>query len=100
MVRRMLYPKPDRPRKVSRKESREVYDAVLRRDGSCVGPRLDPGIDACSGWLERDHVPKVSRKARREETSLGTVVLLCRHHHQDGWATSHRPLLRDFLAEG
>jgi hypothetical protein len=25
-------------------------------------------------------------------------VTICEHHHLDGWATSHRPLLRRYLA--
>lgn len=31
-------------------------------------------------------------------TRVDAVVLLCRRHHHDGWATSHKPELRAYLA--
>lgn len=31
-------------------------------------------------------------------TRLDAVVILCEHHHLDGWATSHKPDLRAYLA--
>lgn len=33
----------------------------------------------------------------RRITRVDAVVLLCRHHHHDGWATSHKAALREYL---
>jgi len=34
----------------------------------------------------------------RRVTRTDAVVILCAHHHLDGWATSHKPTMRDYLA--
>lgn len=96
-----MYPKPGRPRKVLRgiAEDRWVYRYVEVRDGGCVAFRSDPGVDLCDGPIEREHVrPGGGAMGMRRITRPDTVVLLCRHHHQDGWATSHKPALREYLA--
>ena len=72
-------------------EERRVYDAAWERDGGrCVAPVLDPGIDPCSGPITRQHVRKQPGDPRI--TTLDRVLLLCAHHHLDGWATSKRAL--------
>jgi hypothetical protein len=35
---------------------------------------------------------------KRAPSDMAHLVTLCEHHHLDGWATSHRPLLRRYLA--
>lgn len=53
----------------------------------------------CSGEMERDHIHEHSggTKAKRAPTTMETLVILCHHHHQDGWATAHRPELREYI---
>lgn len=73
---------------------------VYRRDHwICRAPDIDPYLrDYCSGPIELDHVkeqPMMGRKAPDDEAHL---VSLCRHHHQNGWATSHREEQRAWLA--
>lgn len=59
--------------------------------------------------LEIDHVSDVlgfkkgmsvagPMKGKRAPSDLKHLVSLCHHHHQDGWATSHRQELRAYLA--
>jgi hypothetical protein len=65
----------------------------------------------CRGPLQLDHVkdqPHVGapivkrgpdRKRRyRAPSDVAHLVTICAHHHLDGWATSHRPELRDYLS--
>lgn len=89
-----------RPHKVTAEE-RRVYDEVWERDGGrCVAPVLDPSLDDCSGPITRQHVRKHPGDPRI--TALDRVLLLCAHHHLDGWATSKRALAmqRDYLRQG
>jgi len=99
----MLFPKPQRKPKGKpgvTAADREVYDAVLRRDGGCVAPRIQPGIDPCRGRLTREHVrPGGGAMGMRRVTRVDAVVILCEHHHLDGWATSHKDDLRMYLAK-
>lgn len=67
-------------------EERQVYDAVMERDRGCVAPVLDPSIDECSGPLTRQHVK--DGPGGKRITALNQVLILCAHHHLDGWATS------------
>ena len=111
---------------VSKKE-REVYDRVLLRDRVmvwestggqvgrqtlelwlsrepwiCVAPLIDPSLwGTCSGEMTRDHVHTHTggTKAKRAPTTMETVVILCSHHHLNGWATSHRPEIREYIKE-
>lgn len=86
-----------RPHRVTAQE-REVYAAVELRDQGCVAPRLDPTVDPCDGRLTRQHVKDGPGGARI--TSYRTVLMLCWHHHLDGWATSKPALAlqRAYLA--
>lgn len=82
---------------------------VLNRDGGCVALRLDPKALTCQGPMELDHIrgksPFGLEKThdggfgKRPPHTPDRLVTLCRRHHQGGWATSHRPLLRDYLAK-
>lgn len=68
----------------------------------CVAPLIDPSQwGTCSGAMERDHVHSHTggTKAKRAPTTMETLVILCHHHHQDGWATSHRPEIRTYIKE-
>lgn len=113
---------------VSQKEQ-AVYDEVLKRDRLmaywkairhingpikseaeylagdpwiCVAVLIDQRLwGTCSGEMERDHVHTHTggTKGKRPETTMETLVILCHHHHQNGWATSHRPEIREYIKE-
>jgi len=76
----------------------QVYAYVASRDQGCVAPRLDPQVDACDGRLTRQHVRP--QPGGRRVTRPNTVLMLCWHHHLDGWATSKAAmqLQRTYLA--
>ena len=76
----------------------EMREAVFERDGwQCVAPRLG-AADPCIVWLTLDHVQSgYGRMGKRAPSDPAHLVTLCRHHHLDGWATSHRPELRAYL---
>jgi hypothetical protein len=76
----------------------EVREAVLRRDRDCVAPLLG-ATDPCRGRLTLDHVKDAPMMGRRAPSDPAHLVTLCWHHHLDGWATSHRPELRQYLKE-
>lgn len=76
----------------------------------CVAPIISGLAEAglpsspwgpCSGEMERDHVHTHTggTKGKRALTTMETLVILCHHHHQDGWATSHRPEIREYIKE-
>jgi len=95
-----MFPKPERRPKRRRglsPEDRAVYRSVEARDGSCVAPVVEPGIDLCDGPVQREHVRYRAAMGGRRITTRDGVVLLCRHHHMDGWATSHKDELRVYL---
>lgn len=90
-----------------RRISEDTVRLVQRRDQGCVaalwlgagtlcGDRFGSVVSAYErrAW-ELDHVNDFDLGV-----SHGThdrVVVLCSRHHQGGWATSHRPLLRFYL---
>lgn len=83
----------------------EMRIAVLERDGGCVQPhltRFGESVvypDPCNGRLTLDHVQSgYGRMGKRAPSDMAHLVTLCFHHHLDGWATSHRPELRTYLA--
>lgn len=84
--------------------SPELRAAVLERDGGCVASRFAVGSgwvwdDPCSGPATLDHVQDgYGRMGKRAPSDAAHLVTLCAHHHLDGWATSHRPELRAYLA--
>lgn len=68
----------------------------------CIAPYIDPkALGTCSGEMTRDHVHEHTggTKAKRAPTTMETVVILCSHHHLNGWATSHRPEIRRYIKE-
>lgn len=68
----------------------------------CMAPVIDfSQWDRCSGEMERDHVHSHTggTKGKRATTDMDHLVILCHHHHQDGWATSHRPEIRTYIKE-
>ena len=85
----------------------ELREAVLKRDGGCVAPFIgvdyDPhnktwdAIDRCKGRLTLDHVKDAPMMGKRAPSDMAHLVTLCWHHHLDGWATAHRPELREYL---
>jgi hypothetical protein len=94
---------------VSRRVSPETSAIVEKRDGGCVAALHLGATDLCRdrwgsavsardprGW-ERDHVGEM-RMGKAAPDDPAHIVLLCSWHHQGGWATSHRPELRAYLA--
>jgi hypothetical protein len=77
---------------------RAVYEAVMDRDRGCIAPVVDPGCGPCGGRMTFEHVrPGGGAMGARRVTRVDAVVMLCWHHHLDGWATSHKPLEREYL---
>jgi hypothetical protein len=98
-----------------------LWEAVGLRDGGCVGHRYLGAPGVCrNAWgrviperayelMERDHIrdePPIGTLAKthaggfgkRPPDDLGHLVTLCYALHHGGWATSHRPELRDYLS--
>jgi len=79
----------------------DVREFVLKRDGGCVAPRLamraSESIDLCEGRLTLDHVKDQPMMGKRAPSDPAHLVTICWHHHLDGWATAHRPELREYL---
>lgn len=75
---------------------------VFGRDKGCVAPRLDPDCGPCAGRLTLDHIREEPMLGKRPPHDEAHLVSICEKHHlwaQAGvnWATSHRPLLREYL---
>jgi len=78
--------------------TRDVALAVLRRDNGCVAVWLGESGRDCRGRLTLDHVKDEPRMGKRAPSDMGHLVALCEYHHlETGWATSHRPELREYL---
>jgi hypothetical protein len=85
-----------------------VWEQVVARDGGCVARLVDPDAGLCSDEygnlryrLEVDHVRPAAGAATISDPRW--LVTLCPWHHRASvggriWATSHRPLLRAYLA--
>lgn len=68
--------------------------------GICMAPWLDSAESGrCSGRLTYDHVKDEPMMGKRAPSDPAHLVSLCWHHHLDGWATSNRPALRQYLYE-
>ena len=96
--------------------SPEMYRAVIARDGGCVAPLVDPGCSPCRsqwgavhdrsflGMLTLDHVREEAMMGKRARSDMRHLVAICYGHHiattggGSNWATSHRGVLRDYLA--
>jgi len=78
----------------------DVWLAVMQRDAyTCAGARLG-APDPCHGRLTLDHVKDQPMMGRRAPSDPAHLVVICWHHHLDGWATAHRPELRAYLKGG
>jgi hypothetical protein len=80
--------------------SHDVALAVLRRDNGCVAVTLGEPASDCGGRLTLDHVREhAAMGGRRAPSDAAHLVSVChRHHLETGWATSHKPQLRAYLA--
>ena len=70
---------------------------VLQRDQGCVATQLGEHPSTCAGPLTLDHVKDQPRMGVRAPPDQRHLVVVCAHHHLDGWATAHRPDLRNYL---
>lgn len=77
----------------------ELRIAVLTRDGGCVAVKLGEPSSDCRGALQLDHVKDEPRMGRRAPSDAAHLASVCEWHHLYGWATSHRPALREYLQE-
>ena len=89
----------------------ELHAAVLVRDRRCVRSKMEPEHGCRDRWgnphaataleyLTLDHVQSAyGRMGRRAPSDMAHLVSLCWDAHLGGWATSHRPELRAYLAE-
>ncbi len=77
----------------------ELRVAVLDRDQGCVAVALGEDPMDCRGRLTLDHVKDQPRMGKRAPSDARHLVAICEEHHLwTGWATAHRPELRDYLA--
>lgn len=77
----------------------DLAEYVQRRDRGCVAPRLG-AVQPCGGRVTLDHVKDQPRMGKRAPSDARHLVSVCELHHLwTGWATSHRPELREYLAE-
>jgi hypothetical protein len=99
---RVILPAPVRAKRhvQTPAEAQREYDAVTARDKDCQAPLIDPTCDPCSGRLTREHVRYSAAMGGRRLTVRTGMLILCTHHHLDGWATSHKQAERDWLAGG
>jgi hypothetical protein len=76
----------------------DVALTVLQRDSGCVAVALGEPPSTCGGRLTLDHVKDQPRMGVRAPSDPAHLVALCENHHLwTGWATSHRPELREYL---
>ena len=94
----------------------KTYQAVMARDylamklaglpsqrPICIAPIVDSTqLGRCSGRSTLDHVHEAyGMMGRRAPSDEEHLVALCeRHHLWSGWATSHKPALREYLLNG
>lgn len=91
----------------------ETYSYVVARDGYwCVAPSLGAERPCRNRWgdpiyetsghftsddMTLDHVRDQPMMGKRAPSDPDHLVTLCWHHHLGGWATGHRPELREYL---
>ena len=89
----------------------ELRELVLHRDGGCVAAKFDrlhvcrnqwgmPHPPTLLAWMTLDHVQEgYGMMGKRAPSDAAHLVTLCWGAHvATGWATSHRPILREYLA--
>ena len=83
---------------------------VERQRGVCLAVLLGETVVGCAGRLTFDHVkdqplvgdPVVKRgptrrRRYRAPSDADHLVAICVRHHLYGWATAHRPQIREWL---
>jgi hypothetical protein len=53
----------------------------------------------CRDRLQLDHVKDQPRMGKRAPSDARHLISVCAFHHLEGWATSHRPAIREYLRE-
>jgi hypothetical protein len=77
----------------------ELAAEVFALDGGCVAVKLGASPSDCGGRLTLDHIKDQPRMGKRAPSDLAHLASVCENHHLwNGWATSHRPELRAYLA--
>jgi hypothetical protein len=79
---------------------------VLKRDGGCIAPQIepDPAPGPCWGKIELDHVKDDPRIGDRAPSDRYHLVSVCNGHSEKGmragyqWNTAHRAEERAWLA--
>ena len=89
--------KRQRRRKTYDPVTPDLYLLVMERDQGCVAVTLGEPAADCRGRLTIDHVKSEPRMGRRAPSDLAHMAAVCEWHHLYGWATSHRPALREYL---
>lgn len=62
----------------------EMAEAVIKRDGPCLAPRLGASINDCFGRTQISHVKAEARMAKRAEPEMNRLVALCDGHTEPG----------------
>ena len=75
----------------------EVALAVLERDRGCVAVTLGASPADCRGRITLDHVRDQPGGYKPVSDERHLVSICVAHHLENGWATSHRPALREYL---
>lgn len=76
----------------------ELAAEVFARDRQCVAVTLGEDPASCDGRATLDHVKDQPRMGKRAPSDAAHLVAICeRHHIWTGWATGHRPELREYL---
>ena len=86
----------------------QVAAEVMQRDGGCVAVLLGAADDCRDKWgtavrsdakaaLTLDHVRDQPMMGKSAPSDARHLVTLCWGHHLHGWATSHRPEIREYL---
>jgi hypothetical protein len=82
-----------------------MVEAVFKRDGGCIAPRLGGSINDCWGRATIAHVKAHARMAKRAEPQMNRLVEACQGHTEDGmrggyvWVTDKKNIeaMRDYL---
>jgi hypothetical protein len=98
-------PLRSKPRPQQDKVTPELHDYIIKIDGGCIAPQVDPEAGPCSGRLTLDHVKIELRLGKRAESVENRLVTVCEGHSENGakaghqWNTSHRDLERGWIAD-
>jgi hypothetical protein len=93
---------------VARRTPPELAEYVMKADGGCVAPKVDPSqIGKCWGRLSIEHVKDQLRMSKRAEDDRFHLVTLCLGHTEPGmkagyqWNTNaaNRAKIREWIAK-